>query len=160
MSATAEARDIIERASREGLVIARGTAPNNLKLRGPAATVEKWAPLIARHKNDILTRLAANDARDLGEAQAERAAIREHDGGIDRDVAELLARHGGFSGVDWPGLSLIDAQESALWIVQRPDGLLTVLATVDPIPRPTSYRQAWAAKFLTPEPTDDEPEIF
>jgi hypothetical protein len=57
--------------------------------------------------------------------------------------------------VDWPGLALIDAQESDLWIVQRPDGLLTALATVEPIPKPSSYRQAWPARFTTPEPQDD-----
>jgi hypothetical protein len=39
--------------------------------------------------------------------------------------------------------------------VQRPDGLLTVLATVGPIHKPLSYPQAWPARFTTPEPTDD-----
>jgi hypothetical protein len=70
-------------------------------------------------------------------------------------LPDLLRQHGGFPGVDWPGLSLTDAQESALWIVQRPDGLLTVLATVEPISRPLSYRQAWPARFTTPESADD-----
>lgn len=72
-------------------------------------------------------------------------------------LPDLLRQHGGFPGIDWSGLSLIDAQESApqesaLWIVQRPDGLLTVLATVDPIGRPLSYRNAWPARFTSPEP--------
>ena len=67
----------------------------------------------------------------------------------------LLALHSGFPGIDWPGLALTGAQESALWVVQRPDGLLTVLATVEPIPRPLSYPNAWPARFTTPEPADD-----
>ena len=70
-------------------------------------------------------------------------------------LPDLLAQHGGFPGIDWQRLALIDATTSALWIVQRPDGLLTVLATVDPIRKPLSYRQAWPAKFTGPEPADD-----
>ena len=70
----------------------------------------------------------------------------------DPDLRDLLALHGGFHGVDWQGLALIDAAQSALWIVQRPDGLLTTLATVEPISKPTSYRQAWPARFTSPEP--------
>ncbi|WP_156052538.1 hypothetical protein [Thiomonas sp. CB2] len=97
----------------------------------------------------------ANDARDLDEAQSERAAIQHFDGGIDAALADLLARHGGYHGIDWQGLALIDAEKSALWIVQRPDGLLTTLATVDPIPKPRSYRNAWPARFTGPEPADD-----
>lgn len=73
----------------------------------------------------------------------------------DAPLTGLLAQHGGFPGIDWHGLALTDAQESSLWIVQRPDGLLTVLATVEPIPKPSSYRQAWPARFTTPEPQDD-----
>jgi hypothetical protein len=72
-------------------------------------------------------------------------------------LPELLAQHGGFPGIDWQGLVLIDAQASALWIVQRPDGLLTTLATVEPISKPLSYRQAWPARFTTPEPDDPAP---
>jgi hypothetical protein len=70
-------------------------------------------------------------------------------------LPDLLRQHGGFPGIDWQGLALIDAQESALWVVQRPDGLLTVLATVEPTSRPLSYRQAWPARFTRPEPADD-----
>lgn len=72
------------------------------------------------------------------------------------ELSALLRQHGGFPGVDWKGLALTDAEQSALWIVQRLDGLLTTLATVDLIPRPRSYRQAWPARFLKPEPTTDE----
>jgi len=69
-------------------------------------------------------------------------------------LADLLALHGGYSGVDWSQIALIDEEMSDLWVVQRPDGLLTVLATVEPIPKPQSYRQAWAARFTTPEPIE------
>ncbi len=71
------------------------------------------------------------------------------------DLPSLLRQHGGFPGIDWQGLALIDAEPSSLWVVQRPDGLLTVLATVGPIRKPQSYRQAWPARFTSPEPTDD-----
>jgi hypothetical protein len=74
-------------------------------------------------------------------------------------LSDLLAQHGGFPGIDWPGLSLTDAQESALWIVQRPDGLLTVLTTVAPIRKPLSYAHAWPARFTRPEPDDAAPAL-
>ncbi|MGE0070993.1 MAG: hypothetical protein AB7S67_12285 [Thiomonas sp.] len=99
--------------------------------------------------------VAANDARELDESQAERAAIMRFDGEIDAPLADLLALYGGYPSIDWQGLALTGEQESALWIVQRPDGLLTTLATVKPIPKPASYRQAWAARFISPEPQDD-----
>ena len=73
----------------------------------------------------------------------------------DPDLRDLLALYGGFHGVDWQGLALTGAQESNLWIVQRPDGLLTVLATVAPTPKPSSYPAAWPARFTTAEPQDD-----
>jgi hypothetical protein len=74
------------------------------------------------------------------------------------DLHELLAQYGGFTGVDWQGLALTDSTKSAksaLWVVQRVDGLLTVLSTVDPIPRPKSYPQAWPARFTSPEPRSE-----
>jgi hypothetical protein len=70
-------------------------------------------------------------------------------------LADLLARHGGFPGIDWAGLALIDAAQSDLWIVQRPDGQLTLIATVEPIPKPRSYTAAWPARFTSPEPVED-----
>ncbi len=70
-------------------------------------------------------------------------------------LRSLLAQHGSFPGIDWHGLALIDAEKSSLWIVQRPDGRLTTLATVEPIPKPRSYRNAWPAQFTTPEPVED-----
>lgn len=133
------------------------------------ATSEKYmglqrepAPLLARTLATPETPIfvdtrsePANDARDLDEAQTERAAIHHFDGGIDAALADLLARHGGFPGIDWQRLTLIDATTSALWIVQRPDGLLTSLATVEPISKPQSYAAAWPAWFTSPEPIED-----
>lgn len=145
------AHNLIEKARSDGVqIIVNG---DRVKLTGAPDAVARWAPALRPHKQEIIE--AANDARDLTEAQIERAAIREFDGGIDPGIADLLALHGGFDGVDWPGLALTDSQESNLWIVQRPDGLLTVLCTVAPIPKPTSYRQAWPARFTSPEPADD-----
>lgn len=145
------AHNLIEKARSDGVqIIVNG---DRVKLTGAPDAVARWAPALRPHKQEIIE--AANDARDLTEAQIERAAIREFDGGIDPGIADLLALHGGFDGVDWPGLALTDSQESNLWIVQRPDGLLTVLCTVAPIPKPTSYRQAWPAKFTSPEPAED-----
>jgi len=96
-----------------------------------------------------------NDARDLNEAQAERAATQRVDGGIDAALAGLLAQHGGFPGIDWAGLALISAAQSDLWIVQRPDGQLTLVATARPVPKPRSYTAAWPARFTSPEPVED-----
>ncbi|MDE2267799.1 MAG: hypothetical protein KGL33_02110 [Betaproteobacteria bacterium] len=72
-------------------------------------------------------------------------------------LADLLAQHGGYHAIDWAGLALTDAQKSSLWIVQRPDGVLTTLATVEPIQKPLSYRQAWPARFTSAEPVEDAP---
>ena len=144
------AHNLIEKARSDGVqIIVNG---DRVKLTGAPDAVARWAPALRPHKQEIIE--AANDARDLTEAQIERAAIREFDGGIDPGIADLLALHGGFDGVDWPGLALTNEQESRLWIVQRPDGLLTVLAAVKPIPKPLSYRQAWPARFTSPEPAD------
>ncbi len=76
----------------------------------------------------------------------------------DPGLADLLHRYGGFDAVDWGGLALTTATASSLWVVQRPDGLLTVLATVEPIERPQSYRMAWPARWTTPELLDEVPE--
>ena len=66
MTAATEPRDIIEQAARDGLVIARGDAPGKLKLRGAADAVERWKPIIAQHKADILPLVeAANDTGRL-----------------------------------------------------------------------------------------------
>ena len=63
MNAATKHRDIIAQAARDGVVIARGDAPGKLKLRGAADAVERWKPIIAQHKADILPLVeAANDA--------------------------------------------------------------------------------------------------
>ena len=75
---------------------------------------------------------AANEPHDLDEAQAERAAIREFDAGIPRDVAELLARHGDASagGVDWTLHRLVtDVQSSRRWLVVTSLGCTTLTIT-------------------------------
>jgi hypothetical protein len=106
--------------------------------------------LIAQHRTAIIARLrplrASDIVRDIWAPPALPATP---------DLPSLLRQHGGFPGIDWQGLALIDAEPSSLWVVQRPDGLLTVLATVGPIRKPQSYRQAWPARFTSPEPTDD-----
>ncbi len=63
MNAATEARDIIAQATRDGLEIRKGDAPDKIKLRGAADAVARWKPIIAQHKADILPLVeAANDA--------------------------------------------------------------------------------------------------
>lgn len=72
---------------------------------------------------------ATNDPHDLDEAQAERAAVQHHDGGIDAALAVLLARHGDASagGVDWTLHRLVaEAQASRRWLVVTPLGCTTL----------------------------------
>jgi hypothetical protein len=62
MNAATEARDIIAQATRDGLEIRKGDAPDKIKLRGAADAVARWKPIIAQHKADILQLVeAAND---------------------------------------------------------------------------------------------------
>lgn len=72
-------------------------------------------------------------------------------------LRNLLALHGAEPRVNWGEVALIDAVQSALWVVQRPAGGLTLLATVAPISKPVSYAAAWPAQFLSPEPTEATP---
>ncbi len=72
---------------------------------------------------------ATNDAHDLDEAQAERAAIQHFDGGMDGHLAELLARHGDASaaGVDWTLHRLAtEVLSSRRWLVVTPLGCTTL----------------------------------
>jgi len=121
-------------------------------LRGPTDRLPLWRERLRPLKGELV---AANDSHVLDEAQEERAAIMHFDGGIDPRLAERLALHGGFPGIRWHELALVDAQESSLWVVVLPDGRLSTLATVEPIPRPISYAAAWPARFTSPEPTDE-----
>ena len=100
--------------------------------------------LIARNRDTIIARLEPRRASDIVRAIWDKLTL-----------SDLLALHGGHGAINWQKLALINATTSALWIVQRPDGLLTVLATVEPIRKPRSYANAWPARFTTPEPADD-----
>lgn len=134
MNAAIEPREIIEQASRDGLAILRGDAPGKLKLRGAAEAVAKWKPLVAQHKTDILPLVeASNDDTPTIEA--------------------LLAAHGDGSaaGVDWSAWRLTTATRSATWAVINRRGL-TLLFTVEPIPQPRSYPQAWPVERIAPWP--------
>ena len=98
-----------------------------------------------------LSKVSKGAFGSFGSARTTRIAENE----VSPALRSLLAQHGGFPGINWHGLALIDAEKSSLWIVQRPDGRLTTLATVEPIPKPRSYRNAWPARFTGPEPADD-----
>jgi hypothetical protein len=127
-------------------------ADGRVILRGPTDRLPLWRERLRPLKGELV---AANDSHGLDEAQEERAAIMHFDGGIEPRLAERLALHGGFPGIRWHELALIDAQESSLWVVVLPDGRLSTLATVEPIPRPMSYAAAWPARFTSPEPPDE-----
>lgn len=146
---------LIAKALQDGVEILPGEAPGRIRLVGPTDALARWSGIVARHKAALLPLVeAANDG--MSEAQDERAAILQFEAGIDPRIARLLAAHGGDAGVQWHELALIDDAASKLWIVQRPsDGRLTVLATVESIPKPRSYPAAWAARWATSEPTDD-----
>jgi hypothetical protein len=112
--------------------------------KGEAATVARIATVAVANPKEEKTAPPAKVGAGMGAAQNDAL-----------DLQGLLALHGGFPGIDWAGLALIDAAQSDLWIVQRPDGLLTLLATVKPISKPASYAAAWPARFTTPEPVED-----
>ena len=71
----------------------------------------------------------------------------------DADLAELLAAHGDGSaqGVDWSAWRLTTATCSPAWAVATARGL-TLLRTVEPIPQPRSYPQAWPVERVAPWP--------
>ncbi|MHB1666767.1 MAG: TubC N-terminal docking domain-related protein [Thiomonas sp.] len=109
-------------------------APDGLHVTPKTRITPELREHIRAHKAEILAALQqpANDANDLDEAQAERAAIREHDGGINRGIAELLARHGDASagGVDWTVCRLVaDAQASRRWLVVTALGCTTLTSS-------------------------------
>lgn len=76
MSDNTECRDIIDQAGRDGLVLARGAAPDKLKLSGPTDAITKWKPIIAQRKAELLAALSAppDDRADL-EADAAARVI-------------------------------------------------------------------------------------
>ena len=74
----------------------------------------------------------------------------------------LLAAHGDGSaaGVDWSAWRLTTATSSPAWAVVTPRGL-TLLLTVDAIPKPRSYAQAWPVERIAPWPdVEDDAEDF
>ena len=76
------------------------------------------------------------------------------------DLAALLAAHGDGSagGVDWPAWKLTTATSSPAWAVVTPRGL-TLLFTVEAIPKPRSYAQAWPVERIAPDVEDDAEEF-
>jgi len=112
--------------------------------KGEAASVARIATVAVANPKEEKTAPPAKVGAGMGAAQNDAL-----------DLQSLLAQHGGFPGIDWAGLALIDAAMSALWVVQRPDGQLTLLATVKPISKPASYAAAWPARFTSPEPVED-----
>jgi hypothetical protein len=141
VNAATEPRDIIAQAAREGLEIRRGDAPGKLKLRGTADAVARWKPIIAQHKPEVLAALSAAN---------------------DTDLAGLLAAHGdgAAQGVDWFAWRLTTATSSPTWAVATGRGL-TLLCTVEPIPKPRSYPSAWPVERIAPwSDTEDDAEEF
>lgn len=61
MKAAIHPHEIVEQASRDGVVIRIGDTPGKLKLRGTAEAVAKWKPLVAQHKADILPLVEASN---------------------------------------------------------------------------------------------------
>ena len=79
------------------------------------------------------------------------------------DLAALLAAHGDGSaqGVNWPAWRLTTATSSPTWAVATARGL-TLLCTVEPIPKPRSYPEAWPVERIAPwtDAEDDLDEEF
>jgi hypothetical protein len=72
-------------------------AGTTLKIHGPRAAVAEWTPMLRPHKAALLElltppALSAADLEVIDEALAERAAIREFEGGEPRPHAEAQAR--------------------------------------------------------------------
>jgi hypothetical protein len=86
---------LLERAASQGVTVE--ACDGSLKLAGPSQSVETLLPAIREAKADLLAHLSAPtltpaDHDAIREAIAERAAIREIDGGEDRATAEREAR--------------------------------------------------------------------
>jgi hypothetical protein len=96
MTATA----LLERAARQGVTVE--VCDGSLKLAGPSQSVETLLPEIRVAKPELLALLSGAepppispaDHEAIREAIAERAAIREIDGGEDRATAEREAAAG------------------------------------------------------------------
>lgn len=75
---------LIERVSQAGLTVR--LSDGKVKLSGPPALVNQWAPELRQHREELAAYLA-----DAQEWKAERAAIMEFDGGLSREEAERQA---------------------------------------------------------------------
>lgn len=117
-------------------------------LRGPADARQRWTEELRPVKHLVLQAL-----RDEVEAQAERSAILEHDAGLDRDLADLLARgDASAGGVDWQQYRLQPAASlSTHWLVEQRDGRFTLLVCSSPTDRADVLR---GARYLSAVPLD------
>ena len=68
-------------------------------------------------------------------------------------LTELIELHGDASngGVAWSAWALAATAASNAWLVLTERGA-TLLRTADPIPKPTSYRDAWPLERIAPWP--------
>jgi hypothetical protein len=75
MSATDE---ILKQATRDGLEIRLG-APGRIKLRGATEVVERWKPIFAQHKAELLTALSPppDDRSELEDDTESQVATAE-----------------------------------------------------------------------------------
>ena len=89
--------------------------------------------------------------------------IPEIEASNDPDLSALLAAHGDGSaqGVDWSAWRLTTTTSSPTWAVATAQGLM-LLRTVEPIPKPRSYPEAWPVERIAPWPDidDDLDELF
>ena len=78
------------------------TERGTLRYRGDQSVVDRWLPKLRQCKDELLELLSADAApppltsdqlNGVREAIAERAAIREYDGGFSRSEAEAQASH-------------------------------------------------------------------
>ena len=136
-----EALTVIRQARAAGLTLA--VAGDGLRVAPRERLTPELRELLSEHKPEVLAVLAAaNEAPN---------------------IEALLAVHGDGSagGVDWSAWKLTTATSSPAWAVVNPQGL-TLLLTVEPIPKPRSYALAWPVERIAPWPDveDDLDEEF
>lgn len=67
------------------------SAAGKIKATGPASAVARWADRLRAHKSVIVAALRSDGPAFDREDYEERAAIIEHDAGLPRELAEVLA---------------------------------------------------------------------
>ena len=107
---------------------------------------------------------AANAANSARAPQPHSQDSQDSQGiGATSTIDVLLTAHGDGSaqGVDWTAWRLTTATSSPTWAVATARGL-TLLCTVESIPKPRSYPQAWPVEPVAPLPDveDDLDEEF